>query len=167
MYKDIFKRLGIQVLIYLVIFYLIPYISISFFPETIRDMVTALFLVVFDLLIIITISTFDSYKYKLNWFSWIIPGLLFIPSMHLFYSGMDLIVYAILYCASYGVGMLLGWSYRTYGYQLKPGYKKIYKKEKEEESKQKRELKEKKKQEKKESASKTSKKNNTKKKVNK
>jgi len=120
MFKNIIKRVGTHILIYLVIFYLVPYVSINFFNENIRDIITALFLVVFNLLIIISISTFDSYKYKLNWFSWIIPGLLFFPSINLFFGGMDLIIYSVLYCASYGIGMLLGWSYRTYGYQLKP-----------------------------------------------
>lgn len=146
MFKDIFKRLGIQILIYLLIFYLIPYVSITFFPEAVRDMVTALFLVVFDLLIIIIISSIDSYKYKLNWFAFLIPALLFIPTIKMFYGGMDLLIYAILYAGSYGIGMLLGWSYRTYGYQLKPGYKKIYKEEKAKEMAKKREEKEAKKQ---------------------
>ena len=130
MFKDIYKRLGIQVLIYLVIMYLIPWVSIQFFNEGIRDVINALFLVVFNLLIIITISSIDTYKYKLNFFMWLIPGLIFIPTIHLFYD-MDLIAYSFIYSFSYGIGMLLGWSYKTYGYQLKPGYKKIYKEEKE------------------------------------
>ncbi|MBE6152833.1 MAG: hypothetical protein E7166_01210 [Firmicutes bacterium] len=130
MFKDIYKRLGIQILIYLIIMYLIPWISIEFFSESIRDIITALFLVVFNLLIIIFVSTIDSFKYKLNFFMWIIPGLLFYPTIHLFYSN-DLWVYSLIYVFSYGIGMLLGWAYKTYGYQLKPGYKKIYKEEKE------------------------------------
>lgn len=130
MFKDIYKRLGIQILIYLVIMYLIPWVSIEFFGESIRDVITALFLVVFNLLIIIFISTIDTYKYKLNWFMLIIPGLLFYPTIHLFYSA-DLWIYSLIYVFSYGIGMLLGWAYKTYGYQLKPGYKKIYKEEKE------------------------------------
>lgn len=130
MFKDIYKRLGIQILIYLVIMYLIPWGAIQFFNESIRDVINALFLVVFNLLIIITISSIDTYKYKLNFFMWIIPGLIFIPTIHLFYD-MDLIAYSFIYSFSYGIGMLLGWSYKTYGYQLKPGYKKIYKEEKE------------------------------------
>lgn len=158
MFKNILKRTGIQVLIYLVIFYLIPYISINFFPENVRDIVTALFLVVFNLLIIIGIATFDSYKYKLNWFSWIIPGLLFVPSIYLFFGGLDLIVYAFLYSGSYGIGMLLGWSYRTYGYQLKPGYGKIYNEQKRKEAKEKREQKMKEKEKKKTSTNSNTKK---------
>lgn len=129
MFKDIYKRLGIQILIYLIIMYLIPWISIEFLGENIRDVITALFLVVFNLLIIIFVSTIDSYKYKLNWFMLLIPGLLFYPTVHLFYS-TDLWVYSLIYIFSYGIGMLLGWAYKTYGYQLKPGYKKIYKEEK-------------------------------------
>ena len=43
MFKDIYKRLGIQILIYLVIMYLIPWVSIEFFGESIRDVITALF----------------------------------------------------------------------------------------------------------------------------
>jgi len=130
MFKDIYKRLGLQILIYLVIMYLIPWFSIQFLGESVRDIVNALFLVVFNLLIIIGISSVDSYKYKLNFFMWVIPGLIFIPTVYLFYD-MDLIAYALIYSFSYGIGMLLGWSYKTYGYQLKPGYKKIYKEEKE------------------------------------
>lgn len=129
MFKDIYKRVGVQILIYLIIMYLIPFISIQFFNESIRDIVTALFLVVFNLLIIISISTIDSYKYKLNYFMWVIPGLLFIPTLYIFYS-TDLLVYSLIYSFSYGIGMLLGWSYKTYGYQLKPGYKKVFKEEK-------------------------------------
>ena len=131
MYKDILKRGVIQVIIYLVIFYLIPYISITFLPESLRDVVTSLFLVVFDLLIIIIVSSIDSYKYKLNWFLFIIPALLFIPTIDMFYGGMELIIYSVLYAGSYGIGMLLGWSYRIYGHQLKVGTKKIYSVEKE------------------------------------
>lgn len=130
MFKDIYKRLGLQILIYLVIMYLIPWFSIQFLGESVRDIVNALFLVVFNLLIIIGISSVDSYKYKLNFFMWVMPGLIFIPTVYLFYD-MDLIAYALIYSFSYGIGMLLGWSYKTYGYQLKPGYKKIYKEEKE------------------------------------
>lgn len=140
MFKDIYKRLGIQILIYLVIMYLIPWISIQFFTENIRDVITALFLVVFNLLIIIFVSTIDSYKYKLNWFMWIIPGVLFYPTIHIFYS-QDLWAYSLIYIFSYGIGMLLGWAYKTYGYQLKPGYKKIYKEEKEKYLKEKKESK--------------------------
>jgi len=120
MFKDIYKRLGLQILIYLVIMYLIPWFSIQFLGESVRDIVNALFLVVFNLLIIIGISSVDSYKYKLNFFMWVIPGLIFIPTVYLFYD-MDLIAYALIYSFSYGIGMLLGWSYKTYGYQLKPG----------------------------------------------
>lgn len=130
MFKDIYRRLGIQILIYLVIMYLIPWVSIEFFSENVRDIITALFLVVFNLLIIIFVSTIDTYKYKLNWFMWIIPGLLFYPTVHLFYDA-DLWVYSLIYIFSYAIGMLLGWAYKTYGYQLQPGYKKIYKEEKE------------------------------------
>lgn len=130
MFKDIYKRLGFQILIYLVIMYLIPWVSIQFFNESIRDIINALFLVVFNLLIIIMIASVDSYKYKINLFMWVIPGLIFIPTIYLFYD-MDLILYSAIYSASYAIGMLLGWSYKTYGYQLKPGYKKIYKEEKE------------------------------------
>ena len=130
MFKDIYKRLGIQILIYLVIMYLIPWVSIEFLSEGARDIITALFLVVFNLLIIIFVSTIDSYKYKLNYFMWVIPGLLFYPTVHLFY-GSDLWLYSFIYIFSYGIGMLLGWAYKKYGYQLKPGYKKIYKEEKE------------------------------------
>ena len=130
MFKDIYKRLGIQILIYLVIMYLIPWISIEFFSEGIREIITALFLVIFNILVIIFVSTIDSYRYKLNWFMWLIPGLLFYPTIHLFYSS-ELWGYSVLYVFSYGIGMLLGWAYKSYGYQLKPGYKKIYKEEKE------------------------------------
>lgn len=129
MFKDIYKRVGIQILIYLIIMYLIPFISIQFFSESVRDIVNALFLVVFNLLIIIALSTVDSYKYRLNFFMWLIPGLLFIPTIFWFYS-TDLLVYSLIYSFSYGIGMLLGWSYKTYGYQLKPAYKKEYKEEK-------------------------------------
>ena len=141
MYKDIYKRLGIQILVYLIIMYLIPWISIEILHENVSTAITALFLVIFNLLIIIAISSVDSYKYKLNYFMWIIPGLIFIPATFLFYS-KDLLVYSLIYSFCYGIGMLLGWSYKTYGYQLKPGYKKIHKEErtrmKEEKSKNKR-----------------------------
>lgn len=156
MYKDIFKRLGIQILTYLIIFYLIPYVSITFFPEAIRDVVTALFLVVFNLLIIIIISSIDSYKYKLNWFLFLVPAILFIPTIKMFYGGMDLIIYSLLYAGSYGIGMLLGWSYRVYGYQLKPGHKKIYSEEKSKKLSKKKEEKVDKKQDKNEKQSKAS-----------
>lgn len=134
MLKDIHKRLGLQLIIYAVILYLIPFISVRFLPDATRDVINALFLVVFNLLIFVIIAAIDTYKYKLNWFLWILPGLLFIPSMYLFYNNADLWVYSLLYSGSYGIGMLLGWSYRTYGYQLKPGYKKIYVEEKRKES---------------------------------
>ena len=137
MFKDIYKRVGIQVLIYLIIMYLIPFISIEFLSESARDIINALFLVVFNLLIIITISTYDSYKYRLNFFMCLIPGLLFIPAIFWFYS-VDLFVYSLIYSFSYGIGMLLGWSYKTYGYQLKPAYKKEYKEEKEKINKKKK-----------------------------
>jgi len=149
MLKDIYKRLGIQLIIYAVILYLIPYVSVNFLPDATRDIINALFLVVFNLLIFVIVASIDAYKYKLNWFLWILPGLLFIPSMQLFHNNMDLWVYSLLYSGSYGIGMLLGWSYRTYGYQLKPGYKKIYVEEKRKESelrkKEKRETKKRKK----------------------
>ena len=128
MFKDIYKRLGIQILIYLVILYFIPWFSIEFLGDSASSIVTALFLVIFNLLIIIAIASIDSYKYKLNYYMWLIPGLLFIPAAYLFYSS-DLIIYSLIYSFSYGIGMLLGWSYKTYGYQLKPGYKKIHKEE--------------------------------------
>ena len=128
MFKDIYKRLGIQILIYLVILYLVPWFSIEFLSNNASSIVTALFLVIFNLLIIIAIASIDSYKYKLNYFMWLIPGLLFIPTAYLFYTS-DWLVYSLLYSFSYGRGMLLGWSYKTYGYQLKPGYKKVHKEE--------------------------------------
>lgn len=162
MYKDIIKRTFIQILIYSIIFYLIPYVSINFLSETMRDTVNALFLVVFNLLIIIAVATFDSYKYKLNWFSWAIPGLLFIPATNLFFGNMDLLIYALLYSGSYGIGMLLGWSYRVYGYQLKPGYKKTHNEIKRKESQEKREEKAKIKEAKKSKKESTTKNTNTK-----
>ncbi|MBQ7140022.1 MAG: hypothetical protein IJO32_00800 [Bacilli bacterium] len=134
MLKDIHKRLGIQLIIYIIVLYLIPFISVNFLPDNIRDIVNALFLVVFNLLIFVIMASIDTYKYKLNWFLWILPGLLFIPSMYLFHNNTGLWVYSLLYSVSYGIGMLLGWSYRTYGYQLKPGYKKVYVEEKRKES---------------------------------
>ena len=74
--------------------------------------------------------------------------------MYLFHNSTDLWVYSILYSGSYGIGMLLGWSYRTYGYQLKPGYKKIYVEEKRKESELRKKEKEEKKQNNKKSSSK-------------
>ena len=75
MLKNISKRLMIQLIVYLILFYLIPFISINFLPETARDIVNALFLVVFNLLIFVIIASIDTFKYKLNWFLWILPRM--------------------------------------------------------------------------------------------
>ena len=130
MFRSIAKRMGLHLIIYSVIFYLIPYISIYLLQGNIGEIINALFLVILNLIIIIILSSIDSYRYKLNFFFWLIPSILFIPSIYLFYE-MDLLLYSLIYATGYGIGMLLGWSYRTYGYQLKSGYKKIYKEEKE------------------------------------
>ncbi len=117
MFKDIFKRLTIQIIVYIIIFYLIPYIG-TICNETTQLYLTAIFLVVLNILFCITISCVDTYKYKLNYFLWILPGILFIPTIRLF-NFDNLYIYSLIYSASYGIGMLLGWSYKTYGYQLK------------------------------------------------
>ena len=126
--KKLIKRIFIHVIIYAILFYLIPYFNINYLPNGTENIITILFLVVINLLIVMAVGTIDTYKKGLNFYMWILVPIMFTPSVSIFY-GARWYVYVLLNTVSYFLGMLLGWSYKTYGYQLEPGYKEIYKSE--------------------------------------
>ncbi len=132
------KQLLIHVVFYLILFYLIPFINISFLPNGAENIISILFLVVINIILIMGLSTIDTYKNGLNFYMWLLVPIMFTPSIMLFY-GARWYVYILINTVSYFLGMLLGWSYKTYGHQLEPGYKKIFIEEKKKED-EKREL---------------------------
>ena len=119
MFNDIFKRLGKHTLIYLILFYIVPYISILI-SDGFAQYVISVFVVILNLFVCIGVALIDTYKYKSNYILFVLPGLLFIPSIILF-NYTDLYMYSILYVISYAIGMMFGWAYKSYGIQL---YKK-------------------------------------------
>lgn len=130
--KENLKRIIIQVVIYLILFYLIPFINVNFLPEGAENIISILFLVVINLILVMAVGTIDTYKNGLNFYMWILVPVIFAPSVSLFY-GTRWYVYILINTVSYFLGMLLGWSYKTYGHQLEPGYKKIFVEEKKKE----------------------------------
>ena len=139
--KKNIKRILIHLVIYLVLFYLIPFINTNFLPNGAENIISILFLVVINLIIIMAMGTMDTYKEGLNFYMWMLVPIIFTPSVAIFY-GSRWYVYILINTVSYLLGMLLGWSYKTYGHQLEPGYKKIYIEEKKKEDEE-RELKKK------------------------
>ena len=132
------KQLLIHVVFYLILFYLIPFINISFLPNGAENIISILFLVVINIILIMGLSTINKKKNGLNFYMWLLVPIMFTPSIMLFY-GARWYVYILINTVSYFLGMLLGWSYKTYGHQLEPGYKKIFIEEKKKED-EKREL---------------------------
>ena len=141
--KKNIKRMLIHVVIYLILFYLIPFININFLPNGAENIISILFLVVINLIIVMGVGTVDTYKNGLNFYMRIFTSIMFYPSVDIFY-GSRWYVYILLNTVSYLLGMLLGWTYKTYGHQLEPGYKKIFieeKKKEDEERERKKKLK--------------------------
>ena len=120
----------------MILFYLIPYININYLPNGAENIISILFLVAVNLIAITIIGTIDTYKNGLNFYMWIFVPVLFFPSVGLFY-GTRWYVYTLINTVSYFLGMLLGWSYKSYGYQLEPGYKKVFIEEKKKEDEEK------------------------------
>ena len=134
--KKNIKRILIHIVIYLILFYLIPFINVNYLPEGAENIISILFLVVINLIILMGVGTVDTYKNGLNFYMWLFVPVLFAPSVSMFY-GSRWYVYILINTVSYLLGMLLGWSYKTYGHQLEPGYKKIFVEEKKKEDEEK------------------------------
>lgn len=134
------KRILIQICIYLILFYLIPFVNVNFLPNGVENVITVLFLVAINLIIIMGVGTIDTYKNGLSWYIWLLVPIMFFPTVKLFYD-TKWYIYILINTVSYLLGMLLGWSYKSYGYQLEPGYKKIFIEEKRKEDAEKLEKK--------------------------
>ena len=84
--KGNLKRIIIHLVVYLILFYLIPFININFLPGGAENIISIMFLVVINLIIIVAIGAIDTYKYGLNFYMWALPPIIFTPSLFIFYG---------------------------------------------------------------------------------